>query len=340
MSTTEIDRDEAPLLVAVDDGYAQTKLYGRTPGGGIARAMIRSSARPGRYALMRLDGEGGIGSYQTEEGEDYTVSEDIEGENTQFDGFHTSGMNRVLVHHALRSAGYGGRSVDLWAGLPVADFFSGGRKNARKIEAKQQNLARGVRNASGPDPVARIARVRVGCQALSAFVDHFLDDDLRERDVAVEKVAVVDIGGRTTDVALVLDGASFDPRHSGTENVGVLDVYRALSDLVRARFGTRDEYPLSLLDRAVRTGRIKLWGKQHEVADLVEEAVREQQTKVAREVERRLGSASDVDTVLFVGGGSALFTGIAELFPNGVIPPDPEFANARGLYKYALKFQD
>ncbi|MNW21230.1 hypothetical protein D3C71_2220260 [compost metagenome] len=39
---------------------------------------------------------------------------------------------------------------------------------------------------------------------------------------------------------------------------------------------------------------------------------------------------------MFVGGGSALFTGLRENFPhNGKAVDDPEFANARGLHKYA-----
>lgn len=328
------------LLVAIDDGYAQTKLWGQMPDGTTTRAMMRSSARSGRYALMSLNGAGGIGSYHTEEGEEFTVSDEVEAENTQFDGFHTSTINRVLVNHALMNAGYGGKPVSLWTGLPVEDFFSSGKKNERKIESKRANLLKGVRNGVSDEPLAEIKSVQVGCQALSAFVDYFLDDQLEERDVPVEKVAVVDVGGRTTDIALIIDGASFDPRRSGTENIGVLDVYTTLSELVRARFNTRDDYPLALLDRAVRTGKIKLWGKQQEIADLVHQAVQEQQTKIAREVERKLGTASDIDTVLFVGGGSALFTGIADIFPNGQMAEDPEFANARGLFKYAQKFGD
>lgn len=326
------------LLVAIDDGYAQTKLYGEAPDGSRTRFMMRSSARPGRFALMSLSGEGGIGSYGTEEGEEFTVSEEIEGENTQFDGFHTSTMNRVLVHHALRSAGYGGLKVRLVTGLPVADFFRGGRKDEGKIAAKRANLAKGVTNGVDGTPLAAIADVTVGCQALAAFVDYALDDAGEERDVPLDKVAVVDVGGRTTDVALVLDGQRIDPRRSGTENVGVLDVYSALQDLIGNEFKTRDDYPLAMLDKAVRTGKVRLWGKERDVSALVSQAVTEQQAKIAREVERRLGSASDVDTVLFVGGGSALFEDISKIFPNGERPEDPEMANARGLFKYALKF--
>lgn len=340
------ERDQNGLLVAIDDGYAQTKLQGEGPDGGLVRFMMRSSARAGRFALMSTSGEASGNAYTTEEGEEFTVSPDVEAESTQFNGFHTSRLNRALVHHALAEAGYGGRDVRLITGLPVGDFFVGGRKNLAKIEAKRANLLRGIQNTGNGQPLARIIDVQVGCQALAAFVDYWLDETLVERDVPVDRVAVVDIGGRTTDVALILNGDDFDPSRSGTANIGVLDVYAALAELVRAEFGTRDNYPMAMLDRAVRTGQIKLWGKQQDVGKLVATAVAEQGAKIAREVERRLGGdvesgrggSSDIDSVLFVGGGSALFRGVEAAFPNGVMTEDPEFANARGLLKFARYF--
>lgn len=329
------------LLVAVDDGYAQTKLFGDSPEGkGVekCRYIMRSSARPGRFGLVSLNGEGDIGTYSTKEGEEWTVSEDIESESTQYDGFHTSTMNRVLVSHALVSGGYGGKKIKLVTGLPVEDFFVKGKKNLEKIEAKKENLLKAVNSSIPGVEMPSIVEVDVGCQALSAFVDYFLDDNLEEKDVSIDKVAIVDIGGRTTDIALILDGQQFDPSRSGTANVGVLDVYNALSDLIQGKFKTRDKYPLSFLDKALRNKTVKMWGRPQDISELVDEAVNEQRGKIAREIERKLGGASDLDSVIFVGGGSALFGDISSIFPNGYQPEDPEFSNARGLYKYVKHF--
>ena len=77
------------LNVAVDDGYAQTKLVGEDPETGkMVKQIIRSSVRQGRSGLSSFNG-GGIDQYETEEGDVFTVSNEIESENTQFDGFHT-----------------------------------------------------------------------------------------------------------------------------------------------------------------------------------------------------------------------------------------------------------
>ncbi|MHA6345911.1 plasmid segregation protein ParM domain-containing protein [Roseivivax sp. CAU 1761] len=321
------------LNVAVDDGYAQTKLVGEHPETGeIVKKLIRSSVRQGRSGLSSFNG-GGIDQYETEEGDFFTVSNEIESENTQFDGFHTSQLNRVLVHHAMMKSGYGGRKVNLVTGLPVADYFLDDERDLEHIEAKTTNLKLGV---SGPDgrPMPMVENVRVGCQAVAAWFDYVLDDNLDQRNDTEGAIAIVDIGGRTTDVAVVVGGRAIDHSRSGTENIGVLDVYTEVRKAIRREFKIKEKFPLEQLDAAVRTGEIRLWNKQHDVSRLVENVVGEHERKIAREVERRLGSAASLSAVVFVGGGSALFSTIAGHFPNGHMPEDPEFANAMGLYKF------
>jgi len=323
------------LLVAIDDGYAQTKLYGEAEDGSIVRHCMRSSVRPGRYGLGSISGVGAVGLYETDEDGAFTVSEDVEAENTQFDGFHLSTMNRVLVNHALVSAGYAGKDVSIITGLPVADFFLNGFKDEEKVNAKQANLKKPVRLTSGGESTAKVDDVRVGCQAVAAWVDFALDDDFNEREGIDGAVAIVDIGGRTTDIATVIDGQSVDHARSGTANIGVLDVYKAVESAIGARFKIRDRFPTKQIDHAVREGTIRLWGKDNAVSDIVEEVVKEHEAKIVREIERRIGSGAAMSAVVFVGGGSALFKKIAERFPNGKMSPDPEYANARGLFKYA-----
>lgn len=329
-----MSENEKRLLVAIDDGYAQTKLYGEGPDGNPVRFCMRSSVRPGRYGLGSISGTGSVGLYDTEDGP-FTVSEDVEAEDTKFDGFHLSTMNRVLVNHALVGGGYAGREVEIVTGLPVADFFLNGFKDEEKIAAKRANLMKPV-TRTDEEGIARIGEVRVGCQAVAAWVDYALDDDLNERGDIDGAVAIVDIGGRTTDIATVIGGQSVDHARSGTANIGVLDVYRAVEAAINSRYKIRDRFAIKVIDRAVRDGRITLWGKDHDVRDIVADVVKEHEAKIAREIERRIGSGAAMAAVVFVGGGSALFSNIAKLFPhNGKMADDPEYANARGLYKYA-----
>ena len=321
-------------FVAVDDGYAQTKLIGDNPDkpGEITQSILRSTVRPGRSGLGSFGG-GGISSYETEEGEHFTVSNEIESESTQFDGFHTSTLNRVLVNHALLSSGFGGRKIKLITGLPVADYFLDDEKDDDHIKAKSSNLNKGI--TSGDTPMPIITDVKVGCQAVAAWFDHVLDFDMSEKNDIAGRTAIVDIGGRTTDIAVVVNGQAIDHSVSGTENIGVLDVYNALGKSIRKEFKIKEKFPLDELDKAVRTGKMKLWAKEQDIQSLIDEIIIEHEAKIAREVQRRLGSGSNLNAIVFVGGGSALFQSIAGHFPNGVMADDPEFSNARGLYKFS-----
>lgn len=328
----------APLLVAIDDGYAQTKVYGAPLDGDTpVKRVFRTSLRTGKYGLRRLGGEGSVDAYKVEEGNEYTVSDDVEAENTQFDGFHLSPMNRVFNNHGLFSAGYGGREVDLITGLPVNDFFSPeGGINAERIDAKKQNLLKRVERTSSQDPMAVIRSVDVGCQAVAAWWDYTFGDDLKARKDLKGRVAIVDIGGRTTDIAVVVNGSAVDSALSGTKNSGVLDVYKALNASIQRRFGIRDMFPLAYLDEAVRTGRLEVFGTVEDVTENVKEAVLQVEDDIAREIDRRIGSSlATLKAVVFTGGGGALFQGISKRFKNGSMIEDPEFANARGLYKFA-----
>lgn len=328
-----------PLLVAIDDGYAQTKVYGERPDGTIGKYHMRSSVRPGRYGVGSISGDGFMGLYDTEEGP-FTASEDVEAESTQFDNFHTSTMNRVLVNHGLVGAGYGGMEVDIITGLPVADFFGAdGAKDEAKIALKKANLQKPVQLVSGSSKVAVLKKITVGCQAVAAYIDYALDDDLNEIQDVDGAVAIVDIGGRTTDIATVIGGSRIDHARSGTANIGVLDVYKAVKQGIWTQEKIRDDFPINVIDKAVREGFIKLYGQKMDVTDIVANVVAEYQAKLAREIERSISTGAAMNAVVFVGGGSALFKDIAKTFRNGHMAEDPEFANARGLYKY-VRYQN
>lgn len=322
-------------LVAVDDGYAQIKLYGDAPTGkGTETFVMKSAIAVGRRGLGNIDGSESIDAWKTEEGSDFSVSDKIETEGTQVDSFHFSEMNRVLIHQALYRGGYGGHKVRLLAGLPVANYFNHGRRNDEAIARKSENLMRTATLTSSGAPTAEIVDVRIGCQAVAAYIDWMLDDDLKERQDIESRIAIVDIGGRTTDIATVIGGNQIDHDRSGTANLGVLDVYRAVERQIQSKFKLGDKFPLTYLDAAVRERKGKLFGKVEDFSEIVETALSEQGAKIKLECERKLQQAATLDAVVFVGGGSALFSDLPSLFRNGVLTPDPEKSNARGMYKF------
>ena len=333
---TKKSKNTAPkFTVAVDDGYAQTKLYGECPETGkIKKLVVRSTIKETDKGIGSLDG-GSLSQYRTPEGGIFTVSKDIVSEDTKFNGFHTSQLNRVLVNHSLITAGYEEQDVSLITGLPVGDYFLNEDIDKEHIEAKRQNLLTPVFQAGVWESKLKLSEVFVGCQAVAAWFDFIFDDDLNKVNEAEGKIAIVDIGGRTTDIAVVVNGTAIDHSVSTTADLGALNVYEALENRLKQEFSLKKaQFPIDELDQTVRTGKIKLWNQEHNVSQLVTDSIGDYQGKIAREVERQIGSGFDLSAVVFVGGGAALFSSITEQFPHGRIVEDPEFSNARGLFKF------
>lgn len=324
-------------LVAVDDGFAQMKIAYGDPSLTTPPTLdhLRSSACFG--AISDLSG-GAVSAYETDNGRTVmTVSDQVVGETTEFDGFHTSSLNRILMAHSLVHAGLGGQDVDLWAALPVTDFYTARSElNRELIDQKIGNLKIPVLPRNPDEHCARYHSINIGCQAVSAIIDYAVDDDLTQRDVCMDRVAVVDIGGRTTDIAYVINGGQFIAERSGTQNIGVLEVHSRLATLICEKYRlSANKFSSSVLDAAMRSGKIKVFGKEAEIVDLIEKAVSEPASRLATMIRQKIGDGAELDTILFVGGGAKLFKAAAETFVNAHIPENPEFSNVRGLYKYA-----
>lgn len=317
-------------MVGVDDGYADTKLA--LPNGVLLK--VPSRAKAGIHGRAFGAGADSLdGGYETD-GQVYSFMDAQDGEGTQFDGYQFSPLNRVIVHHALRAAGLGGKTVKIATGLPVGDYYSGvdGKANMALIEKKTLNMRTAIKTMSG-EACADIGSNFVFAEGVAAYIDYAID----EKGVITQNIgapaAVVDIGGRTTDCVTVLPGFKFDDHRSGTANIGVLDLYKRIERLAAAKFNVPN-VPMSEIAKSISTGIITLWNKPHDVKDIVAVSKKEVCDQIQREVLRRIGGAHDFEKVIFVGGGAVVFNGIQDAYPNADMPEQPEFANARGLLKY------
>ena len=326
------DDEAVPGAIGLDDGYAFTKVA--LPGGRLV--SVPSRARLGRAGVTWLDGsEPRAFDYETD-GAVFSAGS-VQAEPTRFEAFPHSGLNRVIVQHALQAAGLGGRSVHAVSGLPVGGFyFSDGSKRSAFIERKRTSLERPVRPLDGRAPAA-VAFHEVIPEALAAWYDDVIEESADgvcvENRRLQDPVAVVDIGGRTTDFVVVA-GQAVHHASSGSLRCGLLDLHRRVSEAVRQRF---DLETLSdgAAEAAIKDGRLRLFGKWRDVSEIVYEARQELLGRLHTETQRRLGRGAELERIVFVGGGAvALAEGISEWFPNQTIAPHPAFANARGMLKY------
>ena len=321
-----------PIQVGLDDGYAFTKVA--LPDGRLI--AIPSRARVGKSGVTWIhDGQQRIFEYETE-GAMYSVGA-VDGAPTHFEGYPTSGMNRAIVQHALQEAGLAGRSVHTVSGLPVSAFYKkNGEQRRDTIEKKRNSLKQVVQPMMERFP-AGIAFVDVIPEALAAWYDYVIvakgDEVILDEERLSVPIAIVDIGGRTTDYVVVKDQGVIHTS-SGSLQGGMLDVKQSVADGIQERFDL-ESVGEQLVSHAVDHGVVRLHGKNHDVADLVDAAKRELVERLYAETRRQLGLGVELDRVLFVGGGTvALVEHIADWFPNQAIAEHPAFANARGMLKY------
>jgi len=321
-----------PIPVGLDDGYAFTKLA--LPDGRLI--AIPSRAQVGRSDVTWINGaKQRVFEYETEDAV-YSVGA-VDGAPTHFEGYPWSGLNRAVVQHALQQAGFAGRTVHAVSGLPVSAFYrNSGEQRHETITRKRDSLKQAVRPLSDGLPVG-IAFHGVIPEALAAWYDYVIvekDDGVTlDAERVSVPVAIVDIGGRTTDYVVVKDQGIMHAS-SGSLQCGMLNVKYSVTNGIQERFDL-ETLSEQLVSQAVEKKVVRLQGKDHDVAVLVEAAKREVVERIHAETRRQLGLGVELDRVLFVGGGTvALAENIANWFPHQEIAEYPAFANARGMLKY------
>ncbi len=319
---------ENGVLIAIDDGHSHVKAILRGGNGVERRVRFESSARAGAMALVGLEGEESADVYLTE-GQRYTVAPRrllSDGLDTRTSDFPASPFNRVLVAHAIRQLGVKADApLTIATGLPLKEWVSQDRP--QRTQAKMANLATEVSSLSGWTRPA-IASQTVLPEAISAYLAAI------ERRIvtAGEPVAVIDIGGRTMDVAIIhFEGkrALIDRDKSGSDEIGALGVRDRLRGLLSQKFQL-DHVPDLLLDQALETRKVRLFNREEDCADLVSSAVHDVRTQAINAARHRIGQGATLSCVLLVGGGSHLLD-LSGGWPHAQRIPDPEFANAEGM---------
>lgn len=330
--------------VAVDDGFNNAKVA--LPNG--QTFIIPSRARVGSNDQVKLSSTAAstIGEYNTstDSGDDitYVVGAELEkAESTQFPGYPTSALSRVIVQHALQTAGLAGQTVDLVTSLPVRSFYRRGsesQKNNRLIDSKIANLSKVVTPKHGE--AVSIGQQTVLPEGFAAWFDWIIDDSnglsLNEERKS-KYVAVIDIGGRTTDYAVIKDENNLLDK-SNSINAGMLDVRNAVLEALMNddRLAMDEEPSEQALDMALKTGTIRQFNKPVDVSAYVERAKSTVVEKIKNATMERIGSGSELEHVILIGGGVEALNGhLGDWFPHQTVAKDPVFANARGMLKFA-----
>ncbi|EGR3229545.1 ParM/StbA family protein [Vibrio parahaemolyticus] len=335
---------EKIAFVGVDDGFRETKVWVSDD----VKIVIPSQARAGEMTQISIDGGAKtVFPYETKDGA-FIVGKIKESDATSNDDYPISAMNRVLVTHALISLGFtGANRLAIATGLPYKRYYRGKDKNLPLIKAKRKNLllndvkevlyAPNGKNLSNLN-IPRIVEHHVISEGIAAWMDYVLERDPETGNLTMNKdkssvpTAFVDIGGRTTDIAVIED-CNIETDKSTTIEAGMLNI----ENLVKEKIS--DEYDVipttAQMNQVMKTKMFRAWGTDYDVSEFIELAIKQEMAKIHAEVSRRLGSAADLDSVNFVGGTTvAVEHELQGWFRNQNIVKDPGFANARGMAKF------
>lgn len=280
--------------------------------------------------------------------------------DNRFEDFPKSKQNRVLVHHALVRSGVTG-SVDIITTIPVRDYFkpsSPSGANDALTAAKNENVTgkcyrRDALTGEGEEPYYEIDDALVFPEGVYAIYDVAFSDTPsgEELDAFQSKYfsgntsfAVIDIGGKTTDVIIAewnCSDASFtvDIQKTKTMRIGVMDVAIALEREVERRFDVSN-LSFDALD-LLASGKITISGVIHDITDIVQDAVALVGGRISDMIAPLLDGYRQFGVMVFCGGGAALFRDIAAKYPSTVVhtPEDPQFSNAMGIMKFRTAYE-
>ena len=162
-----------------------------------------------------------------------------------------------------------------------------------------------------------------------------------DMEMAEGRVAVIDIGGYTTDV-LTFDALEMGTVRSSVER-GIINVREDVNTALKRQF-RRSDLSAPILDQIIETGEYNHAGEFHDVNQVVEDALWDLTDGVVDVWQNQLESGVDYDAVVLTGGGAPLVS--PSLLPQlrhgniKCVPrDDAHLANAIGAYRYALKLK-
>ena len=349
---------ESQLVVGLDDGHDTNKVcFGWDDDAKAWRyGYHKSRAVEGLQQVMSMGGSYSAGGAYETAGKRFTVAGSqnlLQALDTRMSGYPLSDLNRTLVTHSLAACALGDTPVYLITGLPVDQYYKNGAPNQELIGQKIESLAKPVSRIGKGPALAFIGGQSVVSEATAAFYDALIQHD-GKYDAGIEAlitrrpVAVMDLGGKTTDLVVVAENVSSVYKdQSGTKDIGVLQLLDQVAEQIKSEYGLNDNPPLPYVEVACRTKTYELFGENVDVSHIVVAACEAYLDRVKNFFVSKLRDGSTVGAVIFVGGGTALLQSalgddaFATIYKGKrFIAKDPEYANARGMWKFGMYVLD
>jgi len=141
-----------------------------------------------------------------------------------------------------------------------------------------------------------------------------------------DDVIIVDIGGRTTDIAYIVDNKV---KTSSTVAVGTLNIYKDIADKLNASHGLDLDIPM--VDRIMDRGYLEIDGYQADLS-FVTDILKKNFTKINDDLILKFPARTE--KISLVGGGFKIFErAFTKRYVNCYVADNPVYANSIGFKK-------
>lgn len=227
--------------------------------------------------------------------------------------------------------------INVVSGLPVG-YLKRDRKRFKKILKGSHEITYHYKDKEDVKRIIHIDKVYVIPQPVGSIFNLIFDEDgkLHNRELATQKLGVVDIGFKTTDLS-IFDHLQYIERGSSTMDTGISKCFSIISNKLRQESNISVE--LYRMFKFAESGLIKIRGKEYNISNLKKRIYSHSASAIASDLNRLWENDWDIDSIILSGGGSVeLCEYLTPNIEGNVIPiaknVDARFNNVQGYCKY------
>ena len=317
------------MNIGIDVGYAYTKALCS----GASEIIFPSVTCVPTTSMMNLDGarmsliQYGKAQLTTAE---YAVT--YGGQRTESPDWVLGDEWKALLYTAIARTNFVRTRGVLVTGLPVADYA--------RLKDKLRNslLIDHTFTHNGKYYTFAPADVRVVPQAWGPILSLIFDwKGNKIADLQDERIAIIDIGGKTTNL-LSVDGLMDVPAETKGLDLGTWHIIKAVRDFFDREHPGLNHLSDHRIVRAVRDGYIHYTSKNRvALRTVITPVVERMGNQIIEKAQQYWGQGVLTHQRMLVTGGGAYLLGkhIKKAFPHATVVDRPEFGNAQGYANFA-----
>ena len=227
--------------------------------------------------------------------------------------------------------------INIVSGLPIG-HFKNNHERFNEILTGHHQIIYHRHNGSKVTKEVYINKILMLPQPLGSILNLLMDENgkITNGDLAQQKIGVVDIGFRTTDLS-IMDKLRYIDRGSRTMDTGISTAFTMIANKLREKHGVNVQ--LYRLYNTAESGTINIKGQSLNLASIRDQVYEQLANNIANDIDRLWVNDWDIETIVLTGGGSmALAKYLQPLITGNVVfsskNEDARLNNVEGYLKY------